>query len=174
MKKLSTYYTNGKVKYNSKVGFYFYQDENNYLFAKEIYKTKIKEEDLPDYYIKVWLYPKFIYLSLKDIRDIYYRPDFMFNHWRKYDFLYISYQDKLKIKERGYCDNSDIVIWGPEIDNIVNELEKYDYDKLKIKEIKSLMDKKDKWFDYWDKHDWNGNYSFTSDEIWKEILGEEQ
>ena len=35
------------------------------------------------------------------------------------------------------------------------------------------MNKKDKWFKYWDKHNWNGNYSFTSNEIWKEILGDE-
>ena len=173
MKKLSPYYTDGRIRYNRKKGSYFYQDENNYLLAKGIYNTKIKEENLPDYYIKLWLYPRHIYLSLKDINDIAYKPNFIFNHWRKDDSLYISYKGKLNINEKGYCDNWDILVYGIEIDHFVNKLEKYGYDKVKIKEIKSLMNKKDKWFKYWDKHNWNGNYSFTSNEIWKEILGDE-
>ena len=35
------------------------------------------------------------------------------------------------------------------------------------------MNKKDKWFKYWEEHNWDGNYSFTSKEIWKEIMGED-
>ena len=34
------------------------------------------------------------------------------------------------------------------------------------------MNKKDKWYKYWEKHDWDGCYSYTSDEIWEEILGD--
>lgn len=170
MKKLAAYYIDGKVKYNKKDGFYYYQDKENYLFSQGIYKTKIKEEDLPNYYIKIWLYPRYVYISLKNIKDIYYKPNFHFNHWIKDDSLYISYKDKLNIDERGSCDNWDVVIWGSEIDHFVNELEKDNYNKIKIQEIKDLMNKKNKWFKYWDEHNWNGNYFFTSEEVWKEIL----
>ena len=36
------------------------------------------------------------------------------------------------------------------------------------------MEKKDKWYKYWDEHNWNGNYSYTKEEIWKEILGDKK
>ena len=41
MKKLSPYYTDGRIRYNRKNGSYFYQDENNYLLAKGIYKVMV-------------------------------------------------------------------------------------------------------------------------------------
>ncbi len=174
MKKLATYYVDGKIKYNKKNGLYYYQDNDKYLFAQGIYKTKIKEEDLPDYYIKVWLHPKYIYLSLKGIKDVSYRPNFHNNHYRKYDALYISYNNKLIINQDGYCNNYDIMIWGPEINHIVKELEKCKYKPAKMRKIKNLMDKKNKWYKYWDDRNWNGNYFFTSEEVWNEILGDEK
>ena len=173
MKKYADYYSNGKVKYNGKE-WYFYNDKNNYLFSKGIYKTKIKEEDLPDYYIKMWLYPRYEYLSLKNIVDIHYKPNFHFNQWRKDDVLYISYKDKLILDENGSADDYDVLIYGPEIDHFIEELTNYGYDENKLNEIKKLMEKKDKWYKYWDEHNWNGNYFFTSEEIWKEILGGEK
>lgn len=169
MKKLPNYYVDGKIKHNKKDGFYYYQDNNKYLFAQGIYRTKIKEEDLSDDYIKIWLYPRHLYLSLKNIKDVYYKPNFHTNHYRKDDSLYISYKNKLNINKDGHCNNYDVVIYGPEIDHFINELEKYKYKLETINKIKYLMDKKDKWYRYWDKHNWNGNYFFTSDKVWKEI-----
>lgn len=174
MKKFANYYHDGKIKYDRINGHYYYKDKDNYLFSEGIYKTKIKEEDLPNYYIKVWLYPRYKYISLKNIRDIYYRPSFFTNHWRKDDSLYISYNNKIVLNEHGYGEVYDEVIWNGEIDNFIEKLEIFGYDQNKINKIKKTMEKKDKWYKYWDKHDWNGDYSFTSEEVWKEILGDEE
>ena len=174
MKKYSNYYHDGKMKYSREKGHYYYIDKDNYLFSKGIYKTKIKEEDLPYYFVKIWLYPRYEYISLKGIKYIHYRPSFFTNHWRKDDFLFISYDNEFTLNDRGFSYDCDVSIHGPEINNFIDELEKYGFNKNKISEIRKLMDKKDKWFNYWEEHDWNGNYSSTTDEIWKEILGDEK
>ena len=99
MKLFSNYYHDGKIKHNND-GFYYYEDKDNYLFSKGIYKTKIKEKDLPEYFVKLWLYPRYEYISLKNIKDIHYRPNFFTNHWRKDDLLYILFDKELIIKEK--------------------------------------------------------------------------
>lgn len=169
MKLFSNYYHDGKIKHNND-GFYYYEDKDNYLFSKGIYKTKIKEEDLPEYFVKLWLYPRYEYISLKNIKDIHYRPNFFTNHWRKDDLLYISFDKELIIKKDNYADNYDVLIYGPEIDHFITELEKYGFDIKKLSEIRKLMEKKNKWFKYWQDHNWDGNYSYTSKKIWDEIL----
>lgn len=174
MKKYADYYHDGKIKHNRKDGLYYYMDKDNYLFSKGIYKTKITENDLPSYYIKLWQHPRYKYVSLKGIKDIHYRPSFFTNHRRRDDFLFISYNDKLVLDDRGFSYDYDVSIYGPEIDHFIKELEKYGFDKNKLDEIRKLMEKKDKWFNYWEEHNWYGNYSYTSDEIWKEILGDDK
>ena len=169
MKKFAHYYTDSKEKYY-KHKFYLYKDQNGYLFSEGFFHTKTKEEDLPDYYLKIWLYPFYKYLSLKNIKDIYYRPCFLTNHWRKDDLLYISYQDKIVLDENGYASNYDTIIYGHPIDIFINALEKQNYANKQIKEIRKLLTKKDKWYQYWQDHNWDGNYSFTSKEVWQEIL----
>lgn len=172
MRRFADFYHDGKIKHDK--GFYYYKDKDNYLFSYGIYKTKVREEDLPDYYVKLWLYPRYKYISLKGIKDLYYRPSFFTNHYRKDDFLYISYSDEIKFDNQGFAVNYDEVIYGPEIDHFIMKLTIYGYDKKRLDEINRLIDKKNKWFDYWDKRGWDGNYSFTSQEIWKEILGVEK
>lgn len=171
MKKYANYYYDGKIKHN-KNRLDYYKDNNNYLFSYGIYKTKIKAVDLPDYFVKIWLYPRYKYISLKGIKDLYYRPSFFTNHWRKDDLLYLSYGKNLDIDESGYVNIYDEIIYGPEIDHFIEEISKYGYNKSKLDEIKKLMNKKDKWYKYWKEHDWDGCYSYTSDEVWKEILGD--
>ena len=169
MKQFSNYYQDGKIKYDGKK-MYCYKDKNNYLFSKGIYETETKEEDLPDYFVKIWFNPIYKYISLKNIKDIHYRPNFFTNHWRKDDFLYISYKEELILNDRDRPVDYDVLIYGPEIDNFIKRLTEYDYNKNKINKIKKIMNKKDKWFNYWKEHNWDGNYSNTSEETWKEIL----
>lgn len=173
MKLFSNYYHDGKIKHN-KDGLYYYRDKDNYLFSKGIYKTKIKEEDLPNYFVKIWLCPRQEYISLKGIKYIHYRPSFFTNHWRKDDFLFISYNNEFTLNDRCFSYDCDVSIHGSAIDYFIDELEKYGFNKNKINEIRKLMEKKDKWFNYWEEHNWNGDYSYTSEEIWKEILGDDK
>lgn len=115
MKRFANYYHDGK--FNEE--WYYYQDKDNYLFSKGIYKTKIKEEDLPDYFVKIWLWPRYKYMSLKGIKDIIYKPNFFTNHYRKDDMLYISYDKKIELGDYGLPINDDVLIYAPEIDHFI-------------------------------------------------------
>ena len=172
MKRFANNYHDGKIKSNKIDGLYYYQDKENYLFSRGIYKTKIKEADLPDYFVKVWQYPRYKFIALKEIKYVYYRPSFFTNHRRKDDLLFISYNKDLALNEREMTMEYDEIINGPEIDSFIDKLEKYGYDKNRIEEIKKLIDKKDKWYKYWNERNWKGNYSYTTEEIWIEILGD--
>ncbi len=167
MDKFSNFYIEKKDKQN-----------RDCLYSKGIYKTSIKEADLPDYFVKLFLAYKTQYISLKGIKDICYRPSYFTNHYRKDDSLYISYDKQLVDSGHGYKDGYDVVIWGLPIDIFIEKYEKFvdvfGYDRTILDSIKESMDKKTKWFKYWDKRNWDGNYSFTSSEEWKEILTEHE
>lgn len=172
MKEFANYYYDGKLKFNGE--WYYYQDKDNYLFSRGIYKTKIREEDLPDYFVKIWLWPRYYkYISLKGIKDIIYKLNFFTNHFRKDDMLYISYDKKIEFDDYGLAINDDVLIHGLEIDYFISELFKFGYDINVLADVKKLMNKKDNWYNYWEEHKWRGNYSNTCDEIWKEILKDE-
>ena len=47
----------------------------------------LKAGTIYEYFVKLWLYPRYEYISLKNIKDIHYRPNFFTNHWRKDDLL---------------------------------------------------------------------------------------
>ena len=65
------------------------------------YPTKIKKEDLPEDFVEfhsrsIWY--MYGYLKTSDVIDVGYKP-FKINHLFKDDYIYISYKEKLKIKE---------------------------------------------------------------------------
>lgn len=91
MKKLkSNLYTKEKIVLCDRRHRYT-EDENGYLFAQGIYPTKIKAEDLPEWYVYGRYYKCFGYLSAKDVVDMKYVPSKYSNHFLKDDFLLISY-----------------------------------------------------------------------------------
>ena len=47
----SKIYHISKILYDKDNGFYYYKNPDGYLFSNFIYQTKIKPEDLPDWYI---------------------------------------------------------------------------------------------------------------------------
>lgn len=86
------------------------------------YHTKIKPEDLPEWYIYGRYYKRFGFLSSKGITDMIYVPSHFSDHFLKDDCLYISYGDKItelppsedrlhKVQYDGYDER----IWGGEI-----------------------------------------------------------
>ena len=46
-----------------------HKDENGYLFSNGRYKTRIKPNDLPDWFVKVYMYRDDVYLSAKDVKQ---------------------------------------------------------------------------------------------------------
>ena len=118
---------------------------NENLYSMGRYPTKIKVEDLPEDYIKfqsrvIWYMTG--YLKASGVVDIDYKA-MKINHLFKDDYLYISYNEKLKV-EKGWLGldeivNYDVCICGNDIIPILLAIKKYsniDINKVKMK-IKS-------------------------------------
>ena len=122
--------------------------KNGTLFAYGIYPTKIKEEDLPNFYVYDYSSGGYQYFKTKDIVDLVYVPSYD-NHPLKYDRLYISFKKKINInnakdgtwlKEEDY----DYLIWNHLIVAVVIGAEKYS--NLNVDEIKKAIDLKQYYF----------------------------
>lgn len=73
----------------------YVENEDGYLFSQAIYPTKIKAEDLPEWYMYGRYYKCFGYLSAKGVVDMKYVPSRYSNHFLKDDFLFISYNSMI-------------------------------------------------------------------------------
>lgn len=116
------------------------------LFAKGIYPTLIRKEDLPTYYIAGMINHKRAWIDARNIYDMVYRPNKCSNHAFKDDFLMISYRKGQKIKKEkdawsileytGY----DVILLGAMIPKFVTAAKKYSsYDVSEI--IEQIHDK---------------------------------
>lgn len=94
------------------------------LFAKGIYPTSIRKEDLPPFYIQGWIGRKYGWIDTKNFYDLVYKPNKFTNHAFKDDFLMISYTQGQKIEKgdsslfqeyKGY----DVLLWGGIIPDFV-------------------------------------------------------
>lgn len=125
-------------------------EENQYLYSKGMYPTKIKKEDLPKDYIRILSRTHWYlwgYLKTSGIVDIKYKMC-KINHLFKDDYLYISYHEPLRKEEiiRGYSDyvNDDVCICGSDIISVLLAAEKYSgYD---ISQIKKEIEEKRIWY----------------------------
>lgn len=125
----------------------YVEDENGYLFSDGIYKTKIKPEDLPEWYVHGRYYKCLGYLSAKGVVDLKYIPNLWINHFLKDDFLLISYNEPIRevsVSDRfweryaGY----DEKIYGNEILDFLKAVQKYSY--IDISEtVKQIQEKAD-------------------------------
>lgn len=138
MKRInSRFYTTEKIKYMND-GLKII-DNDGYLFSQGIYPTKLKEEDLPEYFIEGQYFRKHGFLSALGVKDLKYVPNMNVNHMFKDDFLYISYEKPIiESKKSNLLDrfeNYDTYIWGWNIIEFLKGVEKYsDYDISKIRE----------------------------------------
>ena len=148
MRRINAYlYTQGKFG----KGFRETVDTNNeYLYSRGRYPTKIKKEDLPEDYIEfrsrvIWYMTG--YLKASGIVDIDYKP-LEINHLFKDDYLYISYKEKLRCEKNrwGFEDfiNYDICICGNDIVPIVLAIKKYS--NLDIDSVKQKIQNKVNWY----------------------------
>ena len=105
--------------------------DGGYLFSGS-YKTKIRPEDLPEWYLHGRYYKRFGYMSTKGITDMLYIPSRFSNHYLKDDCLLISYGGKIEPNpeyvEHGYHEKYigwDERVWGGEIVTILRGVRKY-------------------------------------------------
>ena len=94
------------------------QNDDFTLFSGH-HKTKIKEEDLPEWYVFGRYYKLWGFLSTKGITDLRYIPNLWINHFLKDDCLLISYSGKIEehpdsIGFEKYS-GADERVWGNEI-----------------------------------------------------------
>ena len=125
------------------------QNEDGALFSKGRYKTQILQADLPEWFIEGNFYRHRGYLSAKGVKHLIYKPNKIFDHMFKDDFLYISYKQPIvpvtDPQSVFKYDGFDEYIWGWNIVHFLKAVEKYSgYD---ISEIKEQIEQKRKWFE---------------------------
>ena len=116
-------YLNGRWQY--------VRNEDGTLFSGP-YRTKIKPEDLPQWYVYGRYYKRFGYMSTKGITDLLYIPNRFSNHYLKDDCLLISYGGKIweaEIPEGGTISECyegwNERVWGREIVSILKGARMY-------------------------------------------------
>ena len=125
----NTLYTLGDYK---RIGRHirYVTNEDGTLFSGH-YRTKIRPEDLPEWYLYGRYYKRFGYMSTKDITDMVCIPSRFSNHYLKDDCLLISYggsitevtDPELSTYERYQGWNERV--WGNEIITILRGARKY-------------------------------------------------
>lgn len=129
-------------------GFRYKTSDDGTLFSG-VHRTKIIEEDLPEWYVKGRYYKRHGYLSAKGIKYMKYIPNKVFNHFLKDDCLLISYNEPIteNPNRSGYSYDRyigwDHEVRGISLLNILHAAVVYsDYD---ISEIKEQLKDKQKW-----------------------------
>lgn len=108
----------------------YVRNEDGTLFSG-VYRTKIKPEDLPEWYLFGRYYKRFGYMSTKGITDLLYIPSRFSNHYLKDDCLLISYGGKItettdpEISRYERYEGWDERVWGSEIVTILRGARKY-------------------------------------------------
>lgn len=124
------------------------RDKDGFLFAKGIYRTKIRPEDLPDWYVKGYIHRQEGYLCAKGVRYLLYKPNYLTGHRNKDDFLFISYNDPIEPDaedRRGiWFHGYDHVVWGDMINDFLQAAKRHsNYD---ISSIMEELEKKERWY----------------------------
>lgn len=106
------------------------QNEDFTLFSGH-HRTKILEEDLPEWYVFGRYYKMWGFLSTKGITDLKYRPNLWINHFLKDDCLLISYggriEEKANSSDFDKYSGVDERVWGNEILHILKGAEKFSH-----------------------------------------------
>ena len=157
MARIKSYlYTKGK--FDPKIWRNALDTENEFLYSKGRYPTKIKEEDLPKDYTKfrsrtICYMTGFIKTS--GVKDLYYTY-IKENHLFKDDFLYISYDKKIeKVKDKyGYnrIKNYDFLMCGSYNIDVLFDIEKNS--NIDTSKIRKKIKEKFEWWKEKEKEDY--------------------
>lgn len=124
-------------------------DPDGHLFADGRYKTKIFASDLPEYYVYGYLYKRHGFISAAGVKHLLYVPNYIFNHRCKYDSLYISYDEPIKVMAGDHgltlYDGYRHVVDGPLIIDFVDAAEMYS--GFDVSDIRCEIQRKIDWYD---------------------------
>lgn len=123
---------------------------NGWLYSNMRYPTKIRPVDLPEWYIEGIFYKCHGYISLKDVKYLIYKPNYVFNHFHKDDILYISYNKPIVEVEAPFLGRSikdyigyDLMICGHNILNFISQVTKFS--DIEVEDIIKEIYKKSEW-----------------------------
>ena len=71
-------------------------DADGYLFAKGLYRTKIRPENLPEWYVQGEIYRQTGFISAKGVKYILFKPNYITLHLHKDDLLFVSYDSPIE------------------------------------------------------------------------------
>jgi len=123
-------------------------DPEGHLLAYGRYRTKIHEQDLPDWYIGGYMYKGHGFMSAKGVKDLVYLPNYLFDHLYKDDLLFVSYEETITpVEEEGgrkWYEGYDEILSGPVIVSFARAVGEYsEYD---VSDILEQMKKKEEWY----------------------------
>jgi len=126
---------------------------DGYLYAQGRYPTKIKPEDLPEWYFTGMLRGQNVYISAKGVKYLVFIPTYN-NHLNKDDLLYISYDTPIVPDTRspsgkwlhGYAH----ILYGGIVSDYLKAVAKYS--RYDVKPIQKQIEEKSKWY--------HSNYEF--------------
>lgn len=149
IKPRSNLYRLGKTRRRKDGTYENLELENNCLYAKGIYPTKLTVNDLPESYISVYSCRDFAYVNAAGVKDMVYFPCYISdNHLFKDDSLYVSYDEPIDRTKKGwqlYSYNGKIIsIAGRSIEKFAKAASKYS--GFDSSEILNEIDKKKRWY----------------------------
>lgn len=119
--------------------------QDGFLYSQGRFKTKIKNEDMPEWYVEGFVYKTPGYIRAKDVVDLKYIPRF-FNHLFKDDLLLISYTKPIVEDIESICFfTSDERLNGFMIPRFMEAVKKYSV--VDTTEIDQAIKDKWKWFE---------------------------
>lgn len=126
----------------------FAPDPDGYLYAKGVYRTKIKPDDLPEWYVFGYIHGQHGYISAKNVKHLLYKPNYTTNHVHKDDLLFISYDKPIEPDKEGthgiWYHGYEHIVHGHMIVDFLNAAKKHSgYD---IKAIMREVKKKERWY----------------------------
>ena len=122
---------------------------DGYLYSSGKYPTKIKAEDLPEWFVYGYINKSYGFISARGVKHLLYVPNYRVeNHLFKYDSLLISYDNEIKpVKlDNGFewYEGYDHVLDGSIIPSFVKAVSRFsDYD---TSEIQLLLKEKCDWY----------------------------
>lgn len=123
------------------------KSEDGTLFSSGRYKTSIRPEDLPSWYMIAWTYGRTGWINVDNITDIYYVPNKWINHLFRDDFIYVKFGGKLEFEDdtdkHKYVKNYDMIVSGHDIIELLAYLTLYKKNSgLPIEDIKEQVEDK--------------------------------
>jgi len=108
------------------------RNPDGYLYANGKHRTKILPTDLPEWFVRGYMYKRYGYVSAKGVKYLLYVPNYVFdNHLHKDDLLLISYNAPIEPYESesengfNWYKGYDEILGGPVLVEFVKAAEKY-------------------------------------------------